>query len=208
MADDSYVLVTLRNKFYRDGYRKVALIFLLTILINACLGGLFFYKLTHPPAPKYFPTSVNGRIMPIAPLDVANQSDEALIQWATQAALATYNYNYLTWRQDLQAASQFFTDTGWNNFQQGLRNSRTMDAVASHKWIVTSAASKAPIISQRGILNGRYAWQVQAAVDVQLVGKDDFIDQSFLVTMLIIRVSSLNAPRGIGIEQFVAEPVK
>lgn len=210
-ADDSLVLVGLRTQFYRDSYRKVVMVFLLSLIINIGLAGLFFYKLTHPPRPKYFPTSVNGRILPLKPLDQANQSPEAVLQWSTQAALAAYNYNYKTWRQDLQAASQFFTDRGWNNFQEALRSSRTIDAVVRRKWIVTAAATKAPVILNQAVLRGykepRMAWQIKLTMDVQFTGANDFVDRTFDVTMLVIRVSSLNAPRGIGIEQFVVEPV-
>lgn len=213
MADDGLVLVGLRTQFYRDNYRRIVIIFLLSVLINIGLGSIFFYKWTHPPLPKYFPTSLNGRITPQYPLEQPGISDESMLQWATQSILAAYNYNYLTWRQDLQAASQFFTDTGWTRFQTALQDSQVIDTVVSHKWIVTSSATQAPQILQRGVVTGvypepRYAWQVKTAINVQFVGDRDFVEKTFTITMTIVRVSTLNAPRGIGIEQIIVEENK
>ncbi len=213
MADDALVLVGLRAQFYRDSYRRIVLTFLLSLLINIGLGSVFFYKWTHPPLPKYFPTSLNGRITPLYALDKKGISDEAMLQWATQAILATYNYNYLTWKQDLQAASQYFTDTGWTRFQAAIQESQIMAAVAEHKWIVTSSATRAPVITNQAVVSGvypepRYAWRIKTEIEVQFVGEKDFIDKKLAITMTIIRVSTLNAPRGIGIEQIIVEDLK
>ncbi|HAT5042905.1 TPA: type IV secretion protein DotI, partial [Legionella pneumophila] len=86
MAEDALTVVALRNKFYKDSQRKVILALLIAIVVNVVLASLVVYMITHPPAPKYFATSINGRITPLFPLDEPNQSDSAVLQWANQAA--------------------------------------------------------------------------------------------------------------------------
>ena len=54
----------------------------------------------------------------------------------------------------------------------------------------------------------RYAWRIKTEIEVQFVGEKDFIDKKLAITMTIIRVSTLNAPRGIGIEQIIVEDLK
>lgn len=108
MAEDALTMVTLRNKFYRDGQRRTMATLLLSVLINFILVSLVVYLLTHPPAPKYFATSINGRITPLYPLDQPNQSDSAVLQWANQAAIAAFTYNFVNYRDELQASSGFF----------------------------------------------------------------------------------------------------
>lgn len=206
MAEDALTTVAMRNAFYRDGQRKIMVALLLSILINFVSGSLLFYLLTHPPAPKYFATTINGRITPLYPLNEPNQSDSAVLQWANQAAIAAFTYNFVNYREELQASSGFFTADGWSQFLNALQDSNNLDAVKAKKLIVSAVATRAPIILQKGILNGRYSWRVQMPILVTYQSASEFSQQNNVVTMLITRVSTLNSPRGIGISQFVVGP--
>lgn len=206
MAQDALTLVTLRNKFYKDSQRKVIMALFLAIIINLILGSLLFYMITHPPAPRYFATSINGRITPLYPLGEPNQSDSAVLQWANQAAIASFTYNFVNYRDELQASSGFFTADGWDQFLSALQQSNNLDAVKAKKLIVSAVATRAPIILQKGILNGSYSWRVQMPILVTYQSASEFTQQNNVVTMLITRVSTLNSPRGIGIAQFVVGP--
>lgn len=206
MAEDALVAVALRNRFYKDGQRKMVVALLFSLMMNIVLGVLMGYILTHPPAPKYFATSVNGRITPLFPLDEPNQSDSAVLQWASQAASAAFTYNFVNYRDELQASSGFFTAEGWQQFLTALQESNNLDAVKAKKLIVSAVATRAPIILQKGMLNGRYSWRIQMPILVTYQSASEFSQQNNIVTMLITRVSTLNSPRGIGIAQFVVGP--
>lgn len=206
MAEDALTAVKLRNEFYRDGQRKLVLVLLVSILINLILASMLVYIITHPPAPKYFATSINGRVTPLFPLNEPNQSDSAVLQWANQAAIAAYTYNFVNYRNELQAASGFFTADGWTQFLNALQASNNLDAVKAKKLVVSAVATRAPIILQKGILNNRYSWRVQMPILVTYQSASEFSQQNNVVTMLITRVSTLNSPRGIGIAQFVVGP--
>jgi intracellular multiplication protein IcmL len=206
MAEDALTVVALRNNFYKDSQRKVILALLIAILVNMILGWMLIYIITHPPAPKYFATSINGRITPLFPLDQPNQSDSAVLQWANQAAIASFTYNFVNYRDELQASSGFFTAEGWDQFLNALQQSNNLDAVKAKKLIVSAVATRAPIILQKGLLNGSFSWRVQMPILVTYQSASEFTQQNNVVTMLIIRVSTLNSPRGIGISQFVVGP--
>lgn len=206
MAQDALAVISLRNAFYRDNYRRVVLILLLSMVVNLGLGGILFYMITHPPTPKYFATSVNGRITPLFALNKPNQSDSAVLQWANQAAIATFTYNFVNFRQELQAASEFFTPRGWKQFLNALRDSNNLDAVKAKKLIVSAVATRAPIVLRKGLLGGRYSWRVQMPILVTYQSASEFNQETNVVTMLITRISSLNSPRGIGIEQMIVQP--
>ncbi|HRD69089.1 MAG: type IVB secretion system apparatus protein IcmL/DotI [Legionella sp.] len=206
MAEDALTAVALRNQFYKDSQRKVILALLLAIVVNLVLGSMLVYILTHPPAPRYFATSINGRITPLFPLNEPNQSDSAVLQWANQAAIASFTYNFVNFRDELQASSGFFTAEGWDQFLTALQQSNNLDAVKAKKLIVSAVATRAPIILQKGILNGVYSWRVQMPILVTYQSASEFTQQNNVVTMLITRVSTLNSPRGIGIAQFVVGP--
>jgi intracellular multiplication protein IcmL len=206
MAEDALTVVALRNKFYKDSQRKVILALLIALIVNIILAAMLVYMVTHPPAPKYFATSINGRITPLFPLSEPNQSDSAVLQWANQAAIAAFTYNFVNYRDELQASSGFFTAEGWDQFLGALQQSNNLDAVKAKKLIVSAVATRAPIILQKGILNGSYSWRVQMPILVTYQSASEFTQQNNVVTMLITRVSTLNSPRGIGIAQFVVGP--
>jgi intracellular multiplication protein IcmL len=206
MAEDALTRVGLRNEFYKDSQRKVMITLLIAIVVNVLLGTLLFYIISHPPAPKYFATSINGRITPLFPLNEPNQSDSAVLQWANQAAIAAFTYNFVNYRDELQASSGFFTAQGWDQFLSALQQSNNLDAVKAKKLIVSAVATRAPIILQKGVLNGSYSWRVQMPILVTYQSASEFTQQNNVVTMLITRVSTLNSPRGIGIAQFVVGP--
>lgn len=206
MAEDALTAVVLRNNFYRDGQRKMIIVLLVSMIINAILALILGYILLHPPAPKYFATSINGRITPLFPLNEPNQSDSAILQWANQAAIAAFTYNFVNYRSELQASSGFFTPDGWDQFLTALQESNNLDAVKAKKLIVSAVATRAPIILQKGLLNGSYAWRVQMPLLVTYQSASEFSQQNNVVTMLITRISTLNSPRGVGISQFVVGP--
>ncbi|CDZ76918.1 Macrophage killing protein with similarity to conjugation protein [Legionella massiliensis] len=206
MAEDALMAVSMRNDFYRDGQRKTMLALLLSIIINFVLASLLVYLLTHPPEPRYFATSIAGRITPLFPLNEPNQSDSAVLQWSNQAAIAAFTYNFVNYRDELQSSSGFFTADGWTQFLNALQQSNNLDAVKAKKLIVSAVATRAPIILQKGLLNGVYSWRVQMPILVTYQSASEFSQQNNVVTMLITRVPTLNSPRGIGISQFVVGP--
>lgn len=206
MAEDALTVVALRNKFYKDSQRKVILALLMGLLVNIILASTLVYMITHPPLPKYFATSINGRITPLFPLNEPNQSDSAVLQWANQAAIASFTYNFVNYRDELQASSGFFTPEGWDQFLNALQQSNNLEAVKAKKLIVSAVATRAPIILQKGVLNGSFSWRVQMPILVTYQSASEFSQQNNIVTMLITRVSTLNSPRGIGISQLVVGP--
>jgi intracellular multiplication protein IcmL len=203
MADDTLEVVKLRNEFYRDSYRKVVGAVLLAFIIILALVGAFAYLVTHPPMPQYFAITSEGRLTPMVSLDQPNISPSALLQWANTAAIASYTYNFVNYRQELQAASEFFTADGWRAFMDALTRSNNLSAVIAKKLVVSAVATGAPVVLQEGILNGVYAWRVQMPMLVTYQSASQFSQQSVTVTMLITRIPTINSARGIGIAQFV-----
>ena len=192
-----------RNHFYKDGVHQLVICIIISIALNifSIMGILYIY--THPPAPVYFPTSANGRITPIYPLDQPNINDAALLEWANLATIAAFSYNFVNYRSELESASEYFTANGWTSFLRSLKDSNNLIAVISKKLVVSAQASRTPEILQKGVLNGRYSWRVKIPIVVTYQSQQ-YSQQNLEVILLITRVSTLNNPKGIGIEQFVS----
>ena len=204
MATDAVEIVKLRNDFQRDGHRRVLLGLLISVVLNILLGSSFVYLATHPPAPQYFATTINGRITPLIPLDQPNMPPSTLLQWANSAAIAAYTYNFVNYRQELQSASEFFTPAGWNEFLNALKGSNNLSAVLDKKLVVSAVATGAPIVLDQGVINGTYTWTVQMPMLVTYQSASNNARQNIMVKMIIQRISTLNSARGIGISSFVA----
>ena len=207
MADDVVELVRLRNDFYRDNHHKIVLALLTAVATVVLLCGALIYVMTHPPAPKYFATSVDGRIIPLIGLNEPNMPTSALLLWANQAATAAFTYDFVNYRQALQSASEYFTPDGWRDFLNALTSSNNLNAVIVKKLVVSSTATGAPVVLQQGLLNGVYAWRVQMPMVITYQSASQVAQQNAIVTMLVTRISTLNSAKGVGIAQFVVSGV-
>ena len=136
--DDALELVRLRNNFYRDNYRKVVSALLVALLAIIALVGAIVYLVMDRPAPTYFATTDSGNIIPIVPLDRPIVNDQSILRWATTAAVSAYTFNFLNYRQQLQTASQYFTEDGWQNYMAKLQQSGNLDSVIKRQLIVLS----------------------------------------------------------------------
>ena len=203
MAEGAVERVQFRNDFYRDSHRKIILALLTAVSIVVLLCGILIYVVTHPPTPKYFATSVDGRIIPLVGLNEPNMPTSALLLWANQAATSAFTYDFVNYRQALQGASEYFTPDGWRDFLNALTGSNNLNAVITKKLVVSSTATGAPVVLQQGLLNGTYAWRVQMPMVITYQSASQVAQQNATVTMLVTRISTLNSAKGIGIAQFI-----
>jgi len=194
-----------RNRFYHDSFHRLFLILLVSLFLNFSGLYILYYIFTHPPVPVYFPTSTNGRISPLVPLDKPNVTDGEIKQWANQAIIASYTFNFVSYRSDLQASSEFFTPDGWTIFLKALKDSNNLQAIVDNKFVVTAQATQAPAIIQSGIFaNGRYSWRIKMPIVVTYQSSTLYSQSPYMVTMLIERVSTLNSPSGVGIASIIS----
>lgn len=209
MEQSGLEAVRFRNQFYRDGYRKVLSILLISFLVNAALVTFVYFLYVTRPAPTYFATAEDGTLKELVPLNQPYVNQEHLLSWASQAAIAAYSFNFLDYRSNLQSARQYFTPEGFDNFVKALDNSGNLQTVIKNRLVVKPVITDVPIIVKEGMIAGeRYGWRVQIPMLIQYVSASDKIEQPVLVTLLIVRVSTLTSSGGIAIASFVTEDRK
>lgn len=197
--------VLLRNQFYKSNYHMVIIALFISVVVLFISIGSIIYLYTHPPAPRYFATTNDGLIMQIVPLDQPNLTDSELLQWANMAAIASYTYNYINWRKQLQALSDNFTPEGWKLFINALNASNNLEAVKAKKLVVSAVATGAAVLVKEGLLDGRYTWKVQVPILVTYQGgRNQFTQQALVITMVIVRLPTLTSTRGVAIVQLYA----
>jgi intracellular multiplication protein IcmL len=198
-------LVRFRNFFYRDGYRKVMTVLLMSMGMNLALIALVVIQFFTKPAPVYFATQSNGSLIEIQPLTEPMVDQDMLITWATRAAVASYSFNFVDWQNNLQNAQQYYTETGFKNFTEALKNSGNLDTVVAKRLVVQATVVDVPRIVNQGLIKGRYAWKIQIPMLIKYTSASEELRQPVLVTMLVARVPTTQKPQGIAIAQFVVE---
>lgn len=206
MADDSIQLVELRNNFYRDNYNRVLIALLVLMVIIAGLFGIIYYQYTSQPVPRYFATGPDGRIIPRWSLRRPVVSAAELRQWANRSAVSAFTYNFSNYREALQDASESFTPRGWRNFQEALRKSGNLETVLKRKFVVSARPTGTPEIIDQRVISGRYTWKVQIPLLVTYESSRTTLQDPLEVTLSIVRISELQVPKGIAIDQYISSP--
>jgi intracellular multiplication protein IcmL len=201
---DAISTILNRNAFYRDGYKillriSLAQLVLIGILIVSIIGLVATIK-QHP---VYFATTTDGRIINIVPLNEPFLTPAQVIAWSAGTAQNVMRFGYYDYRDRLQQVSGNFTATGWDSFNKALKDANFLEAIEARKLVVTLDINGAPEIQSAMVRNGVYTWYVQIPVTIKFDG--DQPPQPIVTTLRLqlVRVSTLQNPDGISIEQWV-----
>lgn len=197
--------VVIRNEFYRDGYRvALKIVLLMTLIIFAQIGVMIYVVKTNKMEYRYFATTEDGRLIPMAPLSEPNLSSPALMSWVAQAATEVMTFGFNDYRRRLQEASRNFTREGWESFSKALERARIIETVEQAQQVVSATPTGAPVIQSEGIFKGRYQWVIQMPMALSYQAGDKVRNDKLMVTLVVVRVPRLESPNGVGIEQWIA----
>ncbi len=197
--------IVIRNEFYRDGYRSMQKIAILQafVILGLIVAILVFFN-THRPENRYFATTEDGRLVQMVALSEPNLSVPALMSWTAQSATEVMSFSFVDYKRRLQEASRNFTRKGWESFTTALQNSRFIETVEANQYVVTAVPRSAPILVEEGLVLGRYQWVVELPMTFTFQAGSKTQSSQQLVRITIVRVSKLESPNGIGIEQWIA----
>jgi hypothetical protein len=153
----------------------------------------------------YFATTSDGRIINIVPLNEAYRSQAEVVDWARSTAQSVMRFDYSDYRDRLQASSSNFTPTGWDSFSKALKDSSTIEAISARKLVVKLDVNAAPEIKNAGVSpkTGVYTWYLQMPITIRYDGVESLPSVTANLLLQIVRVSTLQNPDGISIEQWV-----
>ena len=202
---DAIATILNRNSFYRDGYRLLLRISLIqTIVIVVLIVSIVGLVLTIKPRLVYFATTSDGRIINIVPLNEPYLTPAQVVAWSASTAQNVMRFGYHDYRDRLQQSASNFTTTGWDSFNKALKDANFIDAIQARKLVVTMSIDGAPEIQNAFVRNGVYTWYVQMPVTIKFDGADQPpAPISTILRLQVVRVSTLQNPDGISIEQWV-----
>lgn len=213
---DALVLVISRNTFYKRLHYLALAALALCILVILVLTYIVFYMSRNPQGPLYFATDPVSRLIPIIPVSKPNMSTEDVIAWTIEAIEATFSYDFINYRAQLQNAQKYFTTYGWTNYMKSIQATGNIVALNENKMVVIAKVDTTipPKILAQGILARAYAWKFKLAVFVTYL-KWPFDDKPGVtkfsnpleITVIVQRQQILQSYRGLGIVQVIANIV-
>ncbi|KPJ67250.1 MAG: hypothetical protein AMJ43_05105 [Coxiella sp. DG_40] len=196
----------LSSNYYRNNFRRAVAFLLLIVLLNTVLVGIlgYLYVTTpHDPAKFYASNAHSGEVTQLYPLSSPMLKPAKLLDWTEKTIISAYTFNFANYRKVFEDLRKSFTDSGWKDFNNMLKNSRMLDEVINKELFVATEVVGTPSILDDGIIKGHYAWRVQIPVSVSYksAGKDavEQRKQSFTINVIVIRVPDLDRPEQIAI---------
>lgn len=204
---DAVSTVLTRNSFYRDGYRLLLRISVIQgIVIMLLVAAIFAMILSMETRYIYFATTADGRIINIVPLNEPFRSRGDVVAWAAGRAQEVMRFGYSDFRQRLQDSSRHFTSSGWESFTKAMKEARILEAVEARKLTVQMDIEAAPEVKSAFERDGVFTWYLQFPITIKFDGNEAPQAINAMLVLQVVRVSTLQNPEGISIEQWIAMP--
>ncbi|MDO8953900.1 MAG: type IVB secretion system apparatus protein IcmL/DotI [Gammaproteobacteria bacterium] len=203
MANGSLELVKLRSDFYKDNFRRMVWVLLISLVLNLILACSVIFFSHQTPRTYYFATTSDGRLIPVQPLSNPNMSDVAVTNWVSNNLPQIYALDFVHYRTQLQNMQGSFTDFGWQQFMQA--SAGFLGNIVNQQLITSATLTNVPIIVQKGLINGVYSWQVQVPLLIATQKGDQQSTQNVIVRMIVQRVNNIASQQLLGISQIVQQ---
>lgn len=161
------------------------------------------------PPPRFIQLTADGRVLPMIPLTEPNAESGEVIRFAVDSVKWINTYDYVNWRDQIQAQSDRFSSKGWRSYMDGLEASSTLAAVREKRMVVTSNAIGRSYIDKEGKLDGSgpYMWVAKVPVEIRYLPAEDNESsrntQKGVVTAYVKRVPVEVSSRGYVIEAYL-----
>lgn len=180
-------------------------IILLTIQLGL-VGYLYFQFFTRSTG-HYYGKSPNVPAVELTALDRPNVSSKALLSWATLAATATFTFDFVNYKTNLNALRDYFTEDGYQSFVTALQANKILATIEEKKLVISAVVVGPSIITTEGEENGLYTWHVEVPLLVRYQSADANETRQKVISLSITQVPTTIAPKGIGIAKYVENEV-
>jgi len=197
--------IALRNEFYRDKFRLMATmmpILVITLLISIALNVILA---TRKPERDYFSVDQVGRITPIVALTEPYVTDAYLLTWVGETVARAYSFDAQNMQRQIGDLQPEFTPDGYTQYVESLQASGILEFVRKNLMIVSATPRGTPVITRKGQLGGAAIWQVQIPMLVVYRSSTKVAEKNLVVQLTVVRRQTIEAAKGIGISQFIAQ---
>jgi intracellular multiplication protein IcmL len=204
MKVDRLQLVKLRNSFYKDGFRRMSFMLLLSLIINLILMTSLLITHNKENRPIYFAAAADGSLKKLSPVKDAVYNTEQVQDWIAQKIPSILHLNFMDYKDQLLNSKKYFTPDGWSNFNSAFT---PMIKQLKDKRLLTSAIiPHTPVVTSQIMLAGHYSWYVDVPVNITFESQDgSYTTNQYVWRVLVSRVDNRTNNQMLGIRQVVAQ---
>lgn len=193
--------IKLRNDFYRDNFRRVVVVLLISVVLNLILIGVLFFLGTKPTKVVYFASTDQGKLIKMQPLNKPVMSNVAIKNWVTRNIPKLYSLDYVHYKGQLNSIMQYFTPFGWTKFEQSFNP--VLQKILKNQYVVSSAVTDVPYIVGHASLNGVYSWKIQVPVKITFRKGTEASTSNVVMQLVLQRMNNASSGQLVGISQIV-----
>lgn len=199
----AYRELKVRNRYFDYFYRKMIVLFTLSLVGVLSSFLLYSYYSSQNVPPGYIPTDNEMRYFSPIPLSKYNKTDADIQTFTMDAMSDLFAFDYINSNKQLNKNQNNFTGAGWVKFVQAMKKSFVIQNVIDNKWIATYKQIGVPKIVKKAVSDDGIAyWLVETKGQVVYYGQSsrtDVVD----IKIKIERVPVMEKDSGIGIATFV-----
>jgi intracellular multiplication protein IcmL len=206
---DPLVLVFSRNRFYKRMHYLALASFALSLFVIALLLWALVYMGNNPRPPLYFATDKVGRLVKSVPVSKPNMSQKEVEAWVIQAMESAFSYDYVNYRRQLQTAQKYFTNYGWRQYMNALRESNNLVALTQRQMVVSARVAYEPKLVTKGLISGAYAWKYNLRLlitySIPPYDRQSTFKNPLDVSVIVQRQPELQSYQGLGVLQAIGQ---
>ena len=195
--------VKLRNDFYKDGFRRLIWAVLASLILNIVLVIVVVMNKQAPPERYFFSTNGTGQLIPVYSTSQPVMTNAMVLNWVSQNVPNIYQIDFVHYRSQLNALSNYFTPTGWSQFQSTFASQLT--EIINNQYIVSAAPNGVPVVTGSGVFSGTFMWQVQMPLILYFQKGSTITSRNILLTLVVARVNNVVADQLLGISQIIQQ---
>ncbi|PSV01194.1 DotI/IcmL family type IV secretion protein [Photobacterium kishitanii] len=144
--------------------RKIFTSDMINIFANLVIAGLAGYTLltayTYKIPPEIIPVSESGSYFTKTPLNMRNKSDKEIKQWAADAVIKSFDFNFKNKEEHVANMSQIYSPDALSYLDKFI-NTGMLDARVRKTSGIVKMVLSDTINLESGLLKGRFAWRAE-----------------------------------------------
>ena len=205
MKVDRIALVKLRNGFYKDGFRRMTFVLLLSLVVNLILVIALLITRNRDLPPVYFAANSDGALVKLKPIDNPVYNNQQISNWVTRAIPNILQLNFMQYRNQMQTSKTYFTSFGWSQFLKSFQPQ--LEQIKKQKLTASGVTSGVPVVTTQLLLKGAYSWYVEVPITITFEGAGHKAStNTYIWKILLSRVDNRKSNQLLGIQQVVATP--
>lgn len=187
-----------QDRYHEDKSVRIVLLAMLSMGLTVGIVGLVMILRTSAlPPPVYFASSMNGALFPEKPLDQPSLEINELLNWVTEAMMASNTFNFIDFESVMNAANLYYTKEGFESYKNALSNAKIPDTVVEKKFVLKATAMDAPQLLLEKPFAGRYMWKIKIPMQFRYQNVTTDFNNFFDITLIVMRVPTIQSANGV-----------